>query len=221
MKAPNTLAQKVSERSPESLGVEKDTDRTGLGKEKQTLKPNSSVSVKGKKALARAKAIQDNSSGTTKVAKGKVNPLTHHAKDQLSQSCDGDQQPWGSSELKFTTAPYLDLGFQFEGRDCRESNVSYRRVCDPDPNHGLVQGSLLVNMEEQSLADGDKHNESEPSGPNRVPTRAEDGDSTIFLLEPLGYQANRSSCGFAGEGNGCAADRMDLEGGGDDGAGLQ
>ena len=81
MKAPNTLAQKVSERSPESLGVEKDTDRTGLGKEKQTLKPNSSVSVKGKKALAHAKAIQDNSSSTTRVAKGKVDPLTHHAKD--------------------------------------------------------------------------------------------------------------------------------------------
>ena len=59
----------------------KDTGRTGLGKEKQNSKPNSSVSVKGKKALARAKAIQDNSSGTTRVAKGKVNPLTHHAKD--------------------------------------------------------------------------------------------------------------------------------------------
>ena len=55
--------------------------RTGLGKEKQNSKPNSSVSVKGKKALAPAKAIQDNSSGTTRVAKGKVNPLTHHAKD--------------------------------------------------------------------------------------------------------------------------------------------
>ena len=81
VKAPNAWAQKVSERSPESLGVEKDTGQTGLGKEKQNSKPNSSVSVKGKKALARAKAIQDNSSGTTRVAKGKVNPLTHHAKD--------------------------------------------------------------------------------------------------------------------------------------------
>ena len=195
--------------------------RTGLGKEKQNSKPNSSVSVKGKKALARAKAIQDNSSGTTRVGKGKVDPLTHHAKDRPSQSCDGDQQPWGSSELNFTAAPYPDLGFQFEGRDRRESSVSCRRVCDPDPNHGLVQGSLSANMEEHSLAEGDEHNESDPSGPSGVPTRAEDGDNTIVLLEPLGYQADRSSCGFTGEGNGCAADQMDLEGGGDDGAGLQ
>ena len=204
MKAPNAWAQKGSERSPESLGVEKGTGRTGLGKEKPTLKPNSSALVKGKKAPTHAKAIQDNSSGTTRVAKGKVNPLTHHAKDRPSQSCDGDQQPWGSSEFKFTAALYPYLGFQFEGRDRRESSVSCRRMCYPDPNHGLVQGSLLANMEEQSLADGDEHNESEPSGPSRVPTRAEDGDSTIVLLEPLGYQADRSSCGFAGEDNGYA-----------------
>ena len=85
----------------------------------------------------------------------------------------------------------------------------------------MVQGSLSANMEEHSLAEGDEHNESDPSGPSRAPNQAEDGDSTIVLLEPLGYQADRSSCGFAREGNRCAVDRMDLEGGGDDGAGLQ
>ena len=56
VQAPNAWVHKEGVRSPESMGVEKGSGQNGLGKEKYGLKPNSSVSVKGKKALARAKA---------------------------------------------------------------------------------------------------------------------------------------------------------------------
>ena len=121
MQAPSAWVHKENERSLGSLGVEKGTGWIGLGKEKYVLKPNSSGSVKGKKTLAHAKALQDNSSGTTRLAKGKVLSLTHHAQDQTALNCDGDQQPWGSSGFKFTTTPYPDLGCQFKGQDHRES----------------------------------------------------------------------------------------------------
>lgn len=76
-------------------------------------------------------------------------------------------------------------------------------------------------MEEQSFTDGDVHKENELSGPSGVFTRAEDGDNTTDVPEPLGNQVDLSSCGFAGECNGLGAERMDLEGGGENGAGLQ
>nr|POE57017.1 hypothetical protein CFP56_02045 [Quercus suber] len=93
MKAPNAWVPKGGEGSPNSMGVEKGSGRTGLGNEKHHLKPNSCASVKGKKSLARARTLQYNSFGSTKVAKGKVLSLTHHAKDRSAQSDDGGQQP--------------------------------------------------------------------------------------------------------------------------------
>lgn len=75
-------------------------------------------------------------------------------------------------------------------------------------------------MEEQSAVNGDEHEESDLNGPSGVLIQAEDGDISNVLPEPLGYQTVQSSCGFAGEGNGCAADQMDLEGGGEAGTGL-
>ena len=44
-------------------------------------------------------------------------------------------------------------------------------------------------MEEQPLANGDEHKESEPSGPSGVLIRAEDGDTTTILPEPFECQA--------------------------------
>nr|POE49862.1 hypothetical protein CFP56_26778 [Quercus suber] len=222
VKAPNAWVQKEGEGSLASMGVEKGTGRTGLGKEKINPKPNLSVSVKGKKAIARARALQDNSPGSIKVAKGKVHSLTHHAQDRTTQNCDGDQQPWGSSGFQFTATPYPDLVCQDEGRGRRKSSSSScRRLCEPDPNHRLVQCNLPANMEEQSFTDGDVHKENELNGPSGVFTRADDGDNTTDVPEPLGNQADLSSCGFTGECNGLGAEWMDLEGGDENGAGLQ
>lgn len=59
-------------------------------------------------------------------------------------------------------------------------------MCEPDPNHRLVQCEIPLDMEEQSLVVGDEHKESEPNGPNGVLIRAEDVDTTIDLHKPYG-----------------------------------
>ena len=75
-KMDNSWAKKGAVESPDSMGVENHVDWTGLGKEKQLLKPNQSEpllsgSVKGKKALARVKALKVNSPSDNRVAKEK------------------------------------------------------------------------------------------------------------------------------------------------------
>lgn len=67
VKAPIDGALKVDEVSPNNMGLEKD--------DKGALKTNTKNSVKGKKALARAKATQNGSSDAFRLADQKT-PLS-------------------------------------------------------------------------------------------------------------------------------------------------
>lgn len=100
-------AKKDAVKSPDSVGVEKQVGRTWLGKEKQVLKPNRSEplqsdSIKGKKALARVKALI-NSHGTSRAAKEKIFSLNHHNQGRSAQSYDGDQGTRVALDFQFTT----------------------------------------------------------------------------------------------------------------------
>jgi len=111
VKAPNSWALKEIEESPNSMGLEKDANQDGLGKDKGALKPNAKNSMKGKKALARARAIQSSSLGAARVAKEKTLPSSlpnHNIKSQIS---DGDQQSWDSSSFLLTSVPWLERGY--------------------------------------------------------------------------------------------------------------
>jgi len=140
VKAPNTWAQKEVEGQSDSVGVDKGVGRTGLGKEKKGSKPNQSDSVKGKKALARARALQANSSGPARVERGKSPSLIHHTQTRPAQSYNGDQQPQVPPGFQFTAASCPETGCKVEGSDRREfRNGSSRSSCDSMLHRGLNQ----------------------------------------------------------------------------------
>ena len=113
-------------QSPDNMGVEKQVDWIGPGNVKQVIKPNRNEplqrdSVKGKKALVRARALI-NSSGTSRAAKGNFFSLNHLNQGRSTQSCDGNQGNQMSSDFQFTAAVCPEMAVQFEGRDYRSES---------------------------------------------------------------------------------------------------
>ena len=84
VKTPSTRTEKEMEGQPKSMGVDKDVGRTGLGKEKIGFKPNQGDLVKGKKALARARALQANSPGAARAERGKYVSLIQHTQSRFA-----------------------------------------------------------------------------------------------------------------------------------------
>lgn len=106
VKGPSSWALKDYEGSPKSVGLEKGSSWDGLGKDKGVLKPNAKNSVKGKKALARARASQTNSLSAVRIAGRKNSPSSLLTHDGESQNGDEDQRPRNSPEFLFTSAPW-------------------------------------------------------------------------------------------------------------------
>ena len=92
--------------SLDNVRVEKQVDRAGPGNVEHGFKPIRSESlpresVKGKKALARAKAIT-NYPGTSRAAKGFLFSQNHFNQGRSTQSSDGGQDKQIASDFHFT-----------------------------------------------------------------------------------------------------------------------
>ena len=230
-------ALKVAEVSPTNMG---------LVINDKGLKSNMKNSVKGKKALARARHIQSGTSNDFSLAEQKIL--------SSSQGRNGHQNPRDSPITLLTSKPWPETGFQFRGED---SHASGSQPChDPcrdaekfNPRSGLGMGDNLASMEMQRPKE-----ESDCKG--RLPTHAgtsvdrgkeramdvsdgfsgneggavvEDGNEFRFHkphgeLNVSKIQGVQSSQGTVGEGFGIDAlqrgidvDRMVFEGGGGDG----
>nr|POE77196.1 hypothetical protein CFP56_33150 [Quercus suber] len=105
VKVPIGGALKVAKVSPNNMGLEKDANWDRLEKDKGALKTNTKNSVKGKKALARARVVQSGSSGAVRLAEEKMLPS--------SQGRDGDQTLQDSQFILLTSEPWPKTGFQF------------------------------------------------------------------------------------------------------------
>ena len=107
VKTPSNGAVKEFEESPKNMGLKKVTNQDGLGKEKGDLKPSVKNSVKGKKALAHARAGQSSSSGFARIDEEKTRPTTQ-GRDKLPELRD-------SPVFLLTSAPWPETGYQFRG----------------------------------------------------------------------------------------------------------
>ena len=115
-----------AEQSLDNMRVEKQVDQTGPGNVEHGIKPNRNEtlqrdSVKGKKAMARARALT-NSPGTSRAAKGIFFSPNHLNQGRSTQSSDGDQGNQIASDFQFTATACLETAVQFEGRDCRSES---------------------------------------------------------------------------------------------------
>ena len=218
-KTTNSWAKKGAVVSPDSIGVENNVDRTGLGKEMQTLKPKQSdsllsVSVKGKKTLARGKALQVNSSGTNRAAKGKIFSLNQYTQGSSTQRCDGGQGSRASSDFQFTATSCSEMAVQVEGNDYRAESE-------------MKKGQMGMDVSSTELT------RTESMGNELVGELNRRGDvEDTELQDPFGFQNygsnGQSSDGntkdgvvdnaFGGDAKGAEAERMDHEGGGEVGA---
>ena len=217
----HSWAKKGAVESPDNMGVENHVDRTGLGKEKQILKPNQSEpllsdSVKGKKALARVKALKVNSPGANRAAKETIFFLNQYTQGRSTQRCDGGQGTRASSDFQFTATSCSEMAVQLEGRDCRsESEVK--------------KGQMGMDVSSTELT-GTDYMGNDLIG---VLNRRGDAEDTE-LQEPVGVQnhggTGQSSDGvtkdgiegkaIGGDAKGAEAERMELEGRGEVGADL-
>ena len=84
VKTPGNWALKEAEGRAKNFGVDKVVDRAGLGKEKRGVKPSQSVSVKGKKSLARARAFQALSSGAAGAERENFSSLIHTTQNRIT-----------------------------------------------------------------------------------------------------------------------------------------
>lgn len=213
------------------MGVEKDIGRAGLGKEKYVLKPNSKDLVKEKGALAHAKAFQNIYYDTVREAEEKKLPLTFHTQDRSTQSSDGSQQLQDSPGFHFTATPWPEMGFQFGGRDRRDSTSDpCQNMYEPNSHLGVAQCEDSKGREEHCTTDrgeckGRKFASVGPSvsgsdepvvefldgtnpyslqgESNGMLIRAEDASNTIDFHKS--HVAAQSPCGLARDGNGYAA----------------
>ena len=137
VKTPSSGAIKESEESPKNMGLKKVTNRDGLGKENVDLKASVKNSVKGKKALARARAGQSSASGTARIDEEKTQPTTQ-GRDELPELRD-------SSVSLLMFVPWLETGYQFRGGEQRDSK---KQPCDgaskAEPNCGLGDRKSVV-----------------------------------------------------------------------------
>ena len=224
-KMPNSWAKRDVVGSPNSVYVEKFMGRTRLGEEQvpepSRSAPNQSSSVKGKKALACARALIVNSPGAVRAAKEKILSQNHHTQDRSTHSCDADQQPRISSKFQFTAATCLEVGLKVERRDHRS---------EPE----LKQGQSGMDVVIRELTGSDTRR----NDPTEVLGRVEDAGTTSKHHESSGVQTRGRDCaslpfGYTGQSsNGCTegvmrgdagnaeAERMDFEGDGEVAASL-
>lgn len=121
------------------MGLEKGSSWDGLGKDKGVLKPNAKNLVKGKKALARARASQTNSLSAVRIAGRKNSPSSLLTHDGESQNGDEDQCLRNSPEFLFTSAPWPGTSSQSREGDHRgSSSEPCRGANEADPSVDLV-----------------------------------------------------------------------------------
>ena len=202
-------------QSLDNMGVEKQVDQTGLGNVEQSIKPNRNEtlqrdSVKGKKAMARARALT-NSPGTSKAAKGNFFSLNQLNQGRSTQSSDGDQGNQIASDFQFTATACPEMAVQFEGRDCRSESelkqgwtgmeVATMELNGIDPVENEASGVIIGG----EVAGGTKSSES-PGGQTH---------GGIGQL-PGGFARDGiRGIEIGGNARVAEAERMDLKGGGD------
>ena len=113
-------------QSLDNVRVEKQVDRAGPGDVDHGFKPTRGEnlprdSVKGKKAMARAKA-NINSPGTSRAAKGFLSSQIHFNQGRSTQRSDGDLDKRIASEFLFTATACPEMAVQREGSECRSES---------------------------------------------------------------------------------------------------
>jgi len=219
VKTPSTRTEEEMEGQPKSMGVDKNAGRTGLGKEKIGFKPNQGDSVKGKKALARARALQANSPSAARAERGKSVPLFQRTQTRLALNFDGDQQPGVPPGFQFTAATCPETDWKMDGNENSELRNGLE-LCDAD-------GASSPSGDAAGSADGPLLAAAEPDGlcsmqeePNGVAIRTDQSPGLCSMQEETSGNSRRADqyASVVEEGEDGDAD-MVLERGGDGGAG--
>ena len=173
-----------------------------------------SVSVKGKKGLARGKALQVNSSGTNRAAKEKIFSLNQYTQGSSTQRCDGGQGSRASSDFQFTATSCSEMAVQLEGNDYRaESERKKGQIGMDVSSTELTRTESMGNEIVGELNRRGDVEDTELQDPFGVQNYGSNGQSSDGNTKD-GVEDKA----FGGDAKGAEAERMDLEGGGEVGA---
>ena len=202
-------------QSLDNVRVEKQVDRAGPGNVEHGFKPIRSESlpkesVKGKKALARAKAIT-NYPGTSRAAKGFLFSQNQFNQGRSTQRSDGGQDKQIASDIRFTATACPEMAVQCEGRECRSESelkqgsngmevaileLNEFAPVEIEASGGIIRGEVTGGLLSYGSPEGQNH-----GGADQPP-----GD---FARDGLRRFEAGNDAGVAAE------ERMDLEEGGD------